>query len=609
MNDRKIVRAIVFPAILGLLVLASAHASAHAAACAEAHAPVGAGDAKGMGKEESLVMIALKKEMQRTITKLKNAGDAPLYFLAYRVYEKEGYAASGELGALKDPAYKTLSRTLDVEVRVGSPKLDNTHKVPDASEFATSDVSFGFDVALPVEDDEAAIRNIVWLKTDAALKAAQKRYSYVKANKELLVPEEDRSDDFALEKAQKYAGKKHALAVDPLKLEKTVRDLSRLFKDYHFLRNSSVDYYASRMRRYLVTSDGTAVEDGDVGYEIRMYADTVADDGMVLWLYDEAHAKDPSELPDRDKLAAMAKRMAVSLEKLRKAPPAQPFVGPAILRGKAAAVFFHEIFGHRVEGHRQKDESEGRTFADKINTQIMPRFVSVLDDPTAERLNKKLLNGYYRYDDEGVPAQKVVLVDHGILKRFLMSRSPIRGFKNSNGHGRCRGGHAPVARQANLMVVTDAAKQVPTNELKELLRKEIRRQKKPYGLIFDEIEGGSTFTTTSEAQIYNLYPLRVTRVFADGRPDELLRGVDIVGTPLASLENILSSGNDMETFNGSCGAESGWVPVSASSPSLLVKTIEVARQAKSHDKPPLLPDPLTLPKHSTPSADTQGGKR
>jgi predicted Zn-dependent protease len=86
-------------------------------------------------------------------------------------------------------------------------------------------------------------------------------------------------------------------------------------------------------------------------------------------------------------------------------------------------------------------------------------------------------------------------------------------------------------------------------------------------------------------------PLVVRKVFADGRPDELVRGVDIVGTPLTSFSKIVATGDDPEIFNGSCGAESGWVPVSAISPSILVTQIEIEKKAKEQEKPPILPPP------------------
>jgi predicted Zn-dependent protease len=274
---------------------------------------------------------------------------------------------------------------------------------------------------------------------------------------------------------------------------------------------------------------------------------------------------------------------------LRIAKPAEPYAGPAILQAKSAGVFFHEIFGHRIEGHRQKNETEGRTFTKLVGQQVMPTFISVTDNPLLQKLGVKSLNGYYRYDDEGVPAQKVVLVDKGILRNFLMSRSPIKGFPTSTGHGRSSPGLTPVARQGNLIV--SSTKAVPYAELRRMLIQEVKKQKKPYGLVFDELAGGFTMTETFTPQVFKLKPLRVWRVFPDGRPDELLRGVDLVGTPLASLERILGAADDVDVFNGTCGAESGNVPVSAASPSLLVQTIEVERNYKDQNKPPVLPPP------------------
>jgi predicted Zn-dependent protease len=247
------------------------------------------------------------------------------------------------------------------------------------------------------------------------------------------------------------------------------------------------------------------------------------------------------------------------------------------------------VFGHRAEGHRQKDEDEGRTFSKMVGQRIMPSFISVVDDPTCRTLGGLPLNGFYRFDDEGVPASKVVLVDHGVLKTFLLGRSPIKNFNTSNGHGRSSPGSDPVARQANLIVQSD--KQVPYKQLRQMLIAEVKKEGKPYGLIFDEIAGGFTITQAWMPQVFKLLPLRVYRVFPDGKPDELLRGVSIIGTPLISLETIMAAANDCDTFNGNCGAESGWVPVSASSPSLLLKTLEIERQLKNQSKPPILPPP------------------
>jgi hypothetical protein len=345
---------------------------------------------------------------------------------------------------------------------------------------------------------------------------------------------------------------------------------------------------------YFVDSEGARVREGRFYARVMIAGAVKADDGMDLDLYDSFEAKSPDQLPSEAQVEEHIRALITRLEALRVAKVVEPYSGPAIISNRAAAVFFHEIFGHRVEGHRQKDEDEGHTFTRKVGQQVLPEFLSVVDDPTRATYGKTYLNGYYQFDDEGVPAQSAKLVENGVLKGFLLGRSPIDGFPRSNGHGRAQPGMQPVARQGNLIV--ESSKSMPFAKLRELLIEEAKRRGKPYGLIFDDIAGGFTFTRAgSLPQAFKVMPLIVTRVFADGRPDELVRGVDIVGTPLTSFEKILATGDDPAVFNGYCGAESGFVPVSGVAPSLLVAEIEVERRAKGHERPPLLPPPLKAP--------------
>jgi TldD protein len=277
------------------------------------------------------------------------------------------------------------------------------------------------------------------------------------------------------------------------------------------------------------------------------------------------------------------------MEGLVKAPINEPTVGPALLTGRAAAVFFHEVFGHRAEGHRQKDITEGQTFAKKVGEPILPEFLSIVDDTTRKKLGNEDLLGYYQFDDEGVPAQKVTLVDRGILKNFEMSRSPLVGFPHSNGHGRRQLGATPVSRQGNLIV--ESSKTMTNAQLRAKLIELVKQQGKGYGLLIDDIAGGFTFTGRGQPQAFQVQPLVVYKVFADGRPDELVRGVDIVGTPLAALTKIVATGDTPEVFNGYCGAESGSVPVSAVSPAILTSELEVQKKETDTDRPPILPPP------------------
>lgn len=540
---------------------------------------------------QSPVLNALNEELTRSFTAMKNRhAEAPLYYLGYRLYDLRTRTLTASYGSLTQDTEKR-NRFLSVDVRVGSPKLDNTHGSTGLFRLGRLYSGRSSTAAVPLDDDEAALRNVVWLNTDAALKAAEREYGQVKASKDIRVDEEDQSDDFAAAKPVDCINRINtAQPLDAELWKERLRRLSEIYKKYPDIQKSSVELVQETTTRYLINSEGTRIQDEVHQVRFTTKASSTMNDGMELNLYDLSHAFAADELPDEAALGQSIEAVAQDLMKLRKANVADPYAGPAILRGKAAAVFFHEILGHRVEGHRQKDEREGKTFTRKVNEQIMPEFISVFDDPTLKKIGQADLAGHYEIDDEGVPAQRVTVVENGVLRGFLMSRSPINKFTASNGHGRCSPGANPVARQGNLIV--QSSKRVPYEKLREMLIEEARKQGKPYGLVFDEIAGGFAVTQTMFTQAFKLMPLKVTRVWADGRPDELIRGVNLVGTPIVSLETIISAGDDYATFNGICGAESGWVPVSASAPSLLVRTVEVARNDKSQTKPPLLPAPL-----------------
>jgi predicted Zn-dependent protease len=312
-------------------------------------------------------------------------------------------------------------------------------------------------------------------------------------------------------------------------------------------------------------------------------------DGADLATGETFEATDPAGLPKEEAIAEAVERVAKDLQALLIAPAAEPFAGPAIFSGRAAGVFFHEIFGHRVEGHRQKDEAEGQTFTKSVGTLVLPDFLSVIFDPTRKKIGNVELNGSYSFDDEGIAARPVSVVENGVLKAFLMFRSPIKGFDRSNGHGRRQPGLEVVSRQSNLIV--ESSRAVPEARLRAMLIEEIKRQNKPYGLYFRDVTGGFTNTARQGLQAFKVIPIVVYKVYPDGRPDELIRGADIVGTPLASFAKILATSDRPQVFNGYCGAESGNVPVSAVSPALLVSEIEIEKKNKSQDRPPLLPFP------------------
>src|SRR3569623_1634560 len=548
---------------------------------------VGGGAAKPVG------FVALDDEVKRGMSELaqaKKVEPAP-YFIAYEAFDRDETIVSASYGALVQSSSRR-THLLDTDVRVGSYHLDSTHPLrSDALDFG-AETDSGHAVSLPLGPDAGVTRAVAWLDTDRTYKTAAEQFVKIRTQQTLKAAEEDTSDDFSHEKPVSRVGTPVHLGLSGLdreRWEQRVRSLSQRFKGHPNIYDSQVTLQVSSIDRWIVNSEGTLVEDAENYVRVYLQAETRADDGMELDRFESFDATSFDNLAGDPEILRAADAMIADLEALRRAPLADPYIGPAILEGKAAGVFFHEIFGHRVEGHRQKNEEEGQTFARKAGQPIMPAFISVYDDPTLTRLNGVDLAGFYRFDDEGVPASRAMLVERGVLKGFLLSRSPTRGFTHSNGHGRRQEGKSIVSRQGNLVVESSTA--VPIAELRAHLRAEATRQGKPYGLLFKDISGGFTNTTRGGPQAFKVLPILVYRVFADGRPDQLVRGADLVGTPLASLTKILAAGNDTQTFNGMCGAESGYMPVSASSPSLLVEQIEVERKDKGNNKPPVLPAP------------------
>lgn len=535
--------------------------------------------------EKSLVLKAMEEELQRSMKGLGDKGNPPPYFISYQITESIHLLIAASYGAIRISS-GDHSRVLDVEVRVGDYQFDNTHRLRDRFGYLPPYRGFAF---IPIENDPDAIKSALWFETDKKYKEAVQRLVQVEANKAVKVEEEDESADFSLETPAKFIGPLSDVRVDVPQWEKRLKEYSALFIPFHDILESQVTLNAEVTNKYFVNSEGSVIQQGNTQWSLSMLARTKAADGMDLFQYKSFDSHSLNGLADEKSVQSTIEQMAKDLLALREAPVIEPYSGPAILSGQAAGVFFHEIFGHRIEGHRQKDESEGQTFTKKVNQPVLPDFISVYDDPTIKKNGGTDLMGFYLYDDEGMKAQRVTVVEKGVLKNFLMSRSPVLGFDKSNGHGRKSAGYEPVARQGNLII--EASKTVSEEKLRELLIEECKEQEKLFGLIFEDISGGFTSTRRGGTQAYAVDPIMVYRVYADGRPDELVRGADLIGTPLISFSKILACGDTVGVFNGGCGAESGWVPVSCVSPGILTGQIEIQKKQKSEERPPILPRP------------------
>jgi len=527
-----------------------------------------------------VLLETMQRELQRATASLAKSDPAP-YYLSYSVVGSDSVTIAGMDGSLVASGLSRRRRA-DVSMRVGAATLDNTHGASRPSGIVSG--------AVPLQDDADAIARVLWQLTNREYEQASASFLRVKTNEAVRSEEEDRSPDFSEEKSQTHVNQAaSSFALDQKVWENRIRRISARFLKFPETYNSLVLLDAGSSRSYLATSEGSALEQPSSIARFVMEASTRADDGMDLMRVESFQVGSLDELPSEADLLAKVDKMGSDLKALRSAPTAEPYVGPALLSGRAAAVFFHEVLGHRLEGHRQRDEREGQTFTKKVGQQVLPPFLTVVDDPTMAQLNGVRLAGHYAFDDEGVPAQRVVAVEDGVLKNFLMSRMPITNFSHSNGHGRRQPGLMATGRQGNLIV--SSTKTVKDAELRAKFIDEIKRQGKPYGLYFEDIQGGFTLTTRALPQAFQVIPVMVWRVYPDGRPDELVRGVDIVGTPLLSLNNIILTGDTLQVFNGVCGAESGQVPVAAAAPSMLFSEIEVQKRAKGTQRPPILLPP------------------
>ena len=530
---------------------------------------------------QSLIDL-LKDELSREFAALKAKANPAPYYMAYEVTDEQGEAVSATYGALVTAGRQHV-RGLDTTIRIGSPTFDNYHP------YKGTRGQFTSFTPLSLDDDQNQIRCAIWSESDRVYRLASRRFLQLKTDEQLLAEERDRDADFSTEPAATFSQLPETYKYDGDEWKDRVRTWSAEFKKHPKILVSGVSFGGHREIRTFVNTEGTAVQFGSNLFRIEIQGAALASDGMGLVDFATMEASDPAHLPSISAVSAKVREVAANLDALVNAPPAEPIVCPAILSGRASAVFFHEIFGHRIEGHRQKDITEDQTFKKMLGQKVLPDFISVEFDPTRTTYNGIDLIGHYEYDDEGVKARPVKVVEGGVLKTFLLSRSPVGELVHSNAHGRRQPGFEVAARQSNLIV--ESSKQVSGAELRAQLIAEVKRQGKPYGLYFADVSSGFTTTGRQGTQAFKVIPLVVYRVYPDGRPDELIRGVDIVGTPLASFQKILATSNTPAVFNGYCGAESGSIPVSAVSPAILVSEIETQKKQNQQEKPPLLPRP------------------
>ena len=544
---------------------------------------------------DKLVNI-LRNEAQFYLDKLKDR-EEPAYCISCRVVDDKQTFLSSEFGLSSS---RTLhKRSLTPHVRVGNRQTDNYSK-----DYVFYNFSHSFDLPLD-SDNEYAIKEAIWTGMKKQYKEGKEAYQKYMTSRKTNKSDLDTIPSFAQAPTEIYYEKPYSekeTAIDEIYFEKYLNDVSKIFKEYEELTtgNAALDYRI--VRTTIVNTEGTVVAQNRKSFVVTMQATAKADDGTDCTLNESFFAYSADKLPNKAEMEEKARDLANRVMALSKAPVADAYAGPAILSGKAAAVLFHEVLGHRLEATRS--EFINNNLAGFQDKQMTSSSIQLYMDPTLKTYKGRDLDGFYLYDDEGVKAQRVQCIENGCLKQYLTSRTPAGEFNTSNGHARAEAGKNPSPRQSNLIVET--TEPYSEAELRGMLIAELKRQGKEYGYFFRNVNGGFTnrgsFRNTN---LFNVNPTEVYKVFADGRKDQLVRGVTLIGTPLTVFTNIKAAGGESQVFSGYCGSVSGKVPVSGTSPYIYVSLIETQGKKEFNNTKN---DIISSPKDEQPASAVTDGQ-
>ncbi|MEM9187791.1 MAG: metallopeptidase TldD-related protein [Myxococcota bacterium] len=511
----------------------------------------------------------LKKEVLRAQERMRVKGHPRPYFVSQLLRSEELWITDAKYGALTaDSHYKRRDSLADV--RVGSYRYD---QVQDGGLNDNSKQEESFEMAeMPIGGDEAGVQHALWRLTEARYREALDAYL---RKKSFALTFQD--ENAALQSFQRTDGKesiawRNLPEVDHDHYRNFVRKASAELRRYPQLKNGSVKFTARHSVRIFVSSEGTLQVQSMPYYTLEVYLWYLSEKGVGSPLSKTFFVADPDELPTLAQVRKLIRGMHSQLQALTAAPTVRAFSGPVLLDPRPAGLLFHEALGHRLEGNRLLSPTEGHTFRDSRGQAILPEGLTLRDDPRLERFEGKSLTGHYAFDDEGVDAQNAELIVDGELRGFLTSRAPIGKGHKSNGHGRSR--HHARAMSRMGVTIVDVEEGLSEAKLRDAFVAEIREQGVPYGIRIVQASGGETSTEAYDFQAFLGEIDIATRIFPDGR-EELIRGVDLVGTPLNAIRGIVAVGKDRAVDNSFCGAESGDLPVSTISPALLVDELEL----------------------------------
>jgi hypothetical protein len=556
--------------------------------------------------KNDVVMRAMRDELARSIQQLRLDTLPKPYFIAYRVTEGQGTSANGRLGSLVASGDGRGSRVLQVEVRVGDYTFDNTNYYG-AGFLPTQFVGFG---SLPVDDDYQELRRQIWLATDRAYKQALEALSQKRAALETRARTEALAD-FSHEAVTNTVDETPAPAAPNAQmLETLARDLSATFRTAPEIYNSSVSVQASWSRTVYLNSEGTSYTRSRPHAAVSAQASTQAMDGTALSMAYSVQAPTLADLPSRDSLLSGVRGLAARLTEQRHVPLADAYDGPVLFEGAAAAELVNRVLAAKLVAMRAPVTSPtfarmvagpGNDWEDLIGSLVLPRWMSVVDDPTLGAMDGHRVDSY-RVDDDGVATRATTVIDHGILKALLTSRTPVTGVEHSTGN-RFGGGARPMH------VVLNADSTLSDADMRRKLIALAAAQGRPYGVVVRQLAGaGSSAEDDPQAMVAQMMGqqgrggpavrgMRAAKVYADGH-EEPMRGAEIGGLTASSFKDIaaasqtrtvhvdaFSSGASMFASNAGSGAVTYLVP------SLLFANLSIRKPRGTTPRLPVVPPP------------------
>jgi len=524
--------------------------------------------------QQDPVLRAMSLELQRSKDQLRLENMQRPYYIEYSVIDRETYGADAAFGAVRQESRRRM-RFVDVIVRIGDYKQDSYIGEGQGS----------IDIA-PVENDVEAIRHQLWLATDSAYKSAIRAYTEKQALLKQFEGNDNPTDDFSREPAAQYIGPAAKFDVNPSGLLEAVAAATGLYRDHSDLQSLDGRLSFFVQTHYYMNSEGTILRQPDVQYMVGVRASAQAADGMRLdrsrsWV--EATSR---ELPTAEQVRSETAKLIDTLEALRTAPVVDDeYRGPVLFSAGAANDVFSSLVGGSILGRKPRPGQTSRTtgeYASSYKGRVLPDFLSVVDDPTTDRFGGRTLAGSYLYDDQGVKARSVDVIDKGKLVNYLVGREPIRDFPNSNGHGRGSGLGPAHPAIGNLFI--KSLQPQPFSAMKQKMIEMCRDAGLPYGYVVESVGAG-------------LSPDLLRRVWVKDGREELVRGAEFHQLDARALRSdLIAAGDDSQVDNTGDAT-----PSSVIGPSVLFGELQVRRNSQAKDKLPDYPPPGTKLALQTPA--------